>query len=237
MNSYFFFVKWCIHIEVTWCHDSCLHTRTFTDVRKIRNRNIIEHIVHLKFNVLSYGVIRSTTTTTTTTSSIAITYLFNLFVALTQYFLHVYFIKIRIFEMDLSKIYRESNRVLFMPKAKQCRYFFWKWNLFFIMIIALAIAIATDDAVAAALWCSVNFIILFSLFHFMYFNYFKSAIFKRVRVRMRMRARVRAVSINYAIKCTSHLFVIRNNLTRYLFIWMWRNRMTTTMTMTMMVVQ
>lgn len=82
------------------------------------------------------------------------------------------------------------------------------------MIIALAIAIATDDAVAAALWCSVNFIILFSLFHFMYFNYFKSAIFKRVR----MRARVRAVSINYAIKCTSHLFVIRNNLTRYLFI-------------------
>lgn len=48
----FFFVKWCVHVEVTWNHDSCSHTNTQThkhidtDIRKIQDRNIREHIAY-----------------------------------------------------------------------------------------------------------------------------------------------------------------------------------------------
>lgn len=145
-----------------------------------------------------------------------------------KFCLHVYFIEMRMYMIFDSKwicpkcVYLE--RELFIPKAWPCHCcLLWKWNLFFILIIAVAFA----DAVHSALFSQLHHYLHY-IFHFMYFNYFKSAILKRKRKRMRMS------SINYAFKCSSHLFEIRNNLTRYLFIWMWRNRMTTTMTMTMM---
>lgn len=117
--------------------------------------------------------------------------------------------------------------VLYIPKAKQISFVVASQNRIYFLYYDYCFSVAL---LLLMCFVAVEFQ-LWSLALFLWFNYFNRAIFKQ----MWRCTRENDGNINYAFKCTSHLIrEMRNNLTRYLFIWMWRNRMATTMAMTMM---